>query len=239
MAQPSDNGFHPKMTRHTYSIAEAARLISVPRTTLHGWTQPRSDARGEWGPLIERVPGQRALSFVSLAEAFVLSAARAAGVSPQIIRPAVENLREEIGVEYALASRRMFTDGAELLYAYGGDSRIREAVGRLVAVRDGQSAFLPVVAGYLRRLIYDRDRVSKIRLETPGAVIIPGVGSGRPVFETASCLVEVVLYHYDGGDTVEQLVEDFRVPAEHIQAVIEQRPAWAEMSDRAKIRKAA
>lgn len=48
-----------------------------------------------------------------------------------------------------------------------------------------------------------------------------------------------MLYHYDGGDAVEQLVEDFRVPAEHIQAVIEQRPAWAEMSDRAKIRKAA
>lgn len=239
VAQPLDNGFHPMMTLHTYSIAEAARLISVPRTTLHDWTQPRSDARGEWGPLVERVPGQRALSFVSLAEAFVLAAVRAAGVSPQIIRPAVEKLREEIGLEYALASRRMFTDGAELLHEFAGDSRIRRAVGRLTAVRNGRCAFRPVAAGYLRRLVYEGGRVSKIRLETPGAAIIPGVGSGRPVFEAASCLVEVVLYHYDGGDAVEQLVEDFRVPAECIQAVIEQRPAWAEMSDRAKIRKAA
>ena len=76
-------------------------------------------------------------------------------------------------------------------------------------------------------------------LETPGVIVRSGYGMGRPIFEASECLVTSVLNRYDGGESMEDLVRDFKVPAEHIQAVADQRPAWAEMRDRAKIWKAA
>ena len=239
MARQMVNGFPRMMVFNRYSIAEAARLLSVPRTTLHDWTRPLSNGRGEWGPLVRRVPGHWAMSFLSLVEGFVLSAVRAAGVAMPPVRPALEGLREEIGLEYPLATRRLAADGAEILYGFEGDARTGRAVERLVEVRGGRPRFRPVVDGFLRRLEYEGEHAVKMGLETPGAVVRHGICSGRAIFEARGCLVSSVLYLYDGGEPLAYLVRDFGVPAEHIMAVVEQRPAWAEMRDRAKIRKAA
>jgi nucleotide-binding universal stress UspA family protein len=49
----------------------------------------------------------------------------------QRIRPAVEVLEKEIGVEHALASKRLYTDGAEVLFDYAnksGEREVRETV---------------------------------------------------------------------------------------------------------------
>jgi hypothetical protein len=54
--------------------------------------------------------------FVGFAEAFVLSALRSAGVPMQRIRPAVAKLSAEIGLDHALVSKRVYTDGAELIF---------------------------------------------------------------------------------------------------------------------------
>ena len=91
--------------------------------------------------------------------------------------------------------------------------------------------------GFLRRLEYEGEHAIKMRLETPGTAVRPGICSGRAIFEARGCLVSSVLYRYDGGDTIADLVQDFGVPAEHIMAVVEQRPAWAEMWDRVMIRR--
>lgn len=36
----------------------------------------------------------------------------------QRVRPAVDALARELGLEHALAGRRLYTDGAEVLYDY-------------------------------------------------------------------------------------------------------------------------
>jgi len=36
----------------------------------------------------------------------------------QRVRPAIDVLARELGLEHALASRRLYTDGAEVLYGY-------------------------------------------------------------------------------------------------------------------------
>ena len=222
-----------------YSVAEAARLLGVPRTTLHGWTRPLSNGRGEWGPLLERGPGRWSLSFLSLVEGFVLSAVRAAGVAIPRVRPALEFLRGEIGLEYPLATRRLAEEGAGILHRFEGEARSAAAAGRLVEVVDGRARFRPVVDGLLRRLDYAGEHAIQMDLETPGVIVRSGYGMGRPIFEASECLVTSVLNRYDGGESMEDLVRDFKVPAEYIQAVADQRPAWAEMRDRAKIWKAA
>ena len=59
------------------------------------------------------------IPFVGLAESMVLAAVRRSGVPMQRIPPALDAPEQEIGVEHALASRRLYSDGAELLFAYG------------------------------------------------------------------------------------------------------------------------
>ena len=222
-----------------YSVAEAARLLDVPRTTLHDWTRPLSNGRGEWGPLVRRGPDRWSLSFLSLVEGFALSAVRAAGVAVSRVRPVLEFLRGEIGLEYPLASRRLAEEGAGILHRFEGEARDRAAVERLVEVVDGRPRFRPVVDGLLRRLDYAWEHAIQMGLETPGVIVRPWYGMGRPIFEAGECLVTSVLDRYDDGESMEDLVRDFKVPAEHIQAVADQRPAWTEIRDRTKIWKAA
>lgn len=58
------------------------------------------------------------MPFVGLAEGVVLAAIRRQGVLLRRIRPSIDALRAELGIEHALASRKLYTDGAELLYDY-------------------------------------------------------------------------------------------------------------------------
>lgn len=52
-------------------------------------------------------PGDPAVPFIGLAEAYALAAFRHAGVPMQRIRPAIDTLARELGLEHALASRRL------------------------------------------------------------------------------------------------------------------------------------
>src|SRR5258708_10183972 len=81
------------------------------------------------------------IPFVGLTEAYVLAAFRSAGVPMQRIRPAIRRLEEEMGLTQALASERLRTDGAEVLWDYGqetDDQAEKDAVGDLGVVRNGQ-----------------------------------------------------------------------------------------------------
>src|SRR5258707_10034276 len=104
------------------------------------------------------------IPFVGLTEAYVLAAFRSAGVPMQRIRPAIRRLEEEMGLTQALASERLRTDGAEVLWDYGqetDDQAEKDAVGDLVVVRNGQLVFRPVVQNYLQRVTY-RDGWARI-----------------------------------------------------------------------------
>jgi hypothetical protein len=121
-----------------YSAAEAARHLDVPASTFRTWAHSyRNSPRGRppvvGDPIVTTVPIDRGASipFIGLAEGYVLDAIRRAGVPLQRIRPALDRLRDELGIEHVLASRKLFTDGAEVLYDYAeheGDTPKLEAL---------------------------------------------------------------------------------------------------------------
>jgi hypothetical protein len=100
-----------------YGIGEAAGYLAVPPSTLttwaYGYERRRAGARNATAPPIvtavrpER-PGDPAVPFIGLAEAYALAAFRHAGVPMQRIRPAIDVLGRELGLEHALA--RSLTD---------------------------------------------------------------------------------------------------------------------------------
>ena len=160
-----------------YTMGEWARFLDVPARTLDNWTRgyPYRLAGGSEviGPpvltTVARSGWRRpVVPFIGLAEGYVLSAIRRSGVPMQRIRPAIERLDAELGLAHALASRRLYTDGAEVLCDYATSSKdegTAEAARELVVVRNGQRVFNEVVSSYLTRLEFAADDyASSIRL---------------------------------------------------------------------------
>ena len=63
---------------------------------------------------------QPLIPFVGLTEATALAAVRGSGVPMQRIRPALRELQEGLGLRHALAHKKLYTDGSELLYDFLG-----------------------------------------------------------------------------------------------------------------------
>ena len=146
-----------------YGIGEAAGYLSVPPTTLRNWVYgyQRHGGGGRSttaSPVVTAVQPERrdrpSMPFIGLAEAYALAAFRKAGVPMQRIRPAIGVLARELGLEHALASSRLYTDGAEVLYDYAQHAAHTpegESAMDLVVVRNNQRVFREVVDLYLRR----------------------------------------------------------------------------------------
>jgi uncharacterized protein (DUF433 family) len=219
-----------------YTVSDAARIVGVPASTLATW------AKG----YVRRPPGRPALSgdpvityrgperhgapvipFVGLAESMALAAVRRSGVPMQRIRPALDALEQEIGIEHALACSRLYSDGAELLFEYGdrhrgsseGDSALE-----LVVVRSGQTVFAEALAAYLSRIEYGPDGYASLIhvpvYEHADVVADPTRAFGAPIFECGGGRVSDVLERFWAGESLADLSEDFGVPLGELEDVL-------------------
>ncbi len=221
----------PRVGRGLFTLAEAATLLDVPRTTFAAWVQGyrrevpgRATVTGR--PIVLSLAARRGepvIPFLGLAEGLVLSAFRRAGVPLQRIRPALERLDQEIGLRHALASDRLVTDGVDVLYDYSArvdPGGIRE----LVTVRGGQRVFAPLVADRLHRVRHGDDHWAA-RLELPGyalarVVVDPEVALGRPMLEDSRVPVDDVVRRWIAGDSMAQLADGFGLPGPEVEDLI-------------------
>ena len=219
-----------------YTITEAADIVKVPRTTLTTWARGylrrppgRPEVRGE--PLITHAPSYRSrhpyIPFVGLAEATALAAIRRSGVPMQRVRPALEKLQEGLGLRHALAHRKLFTDGAELLYDFSErhpDEEAGRAARRLVVIRNDQRVFAEVIEEYLQGFRYSEDgyvelfRVPAYRYAE--VVVDPTRSSGAPIFVIGGYRVEDIVHRFLAGESISDLTEEFGVPVDHIEDAI-------------------
>jgi len=212
----------PRVSRPIFTLREAAGYLGVPASTLHHWARDQEGSR----PIITCFPrrGREAtLPFIGFAEAHVLSAFRRSGVPMQRIRPAVEVLASSIGIDHALASRRLYTDGAEVLFNYSSEheeSDLRE----LTVVRTGQRQFSEVVRDYLERITYGDDGwATGVRLPTyerAEVVVDPRRAFGLPLVLHGGARVEDLVDRFVAGDRVGDIADDFGVPEEEVEDVI-------------------
>jgi uncharacterized protein (DUF433 family) len=212
----------PRIRRAIFTLRETAGYLGVPKSTVHWWARP-PDGKRSLITCFPRQGRQATVPFIGFAEAYVLSAFRRAGVPLQRIRPAVERLSSTIGIEHALASRRLYTDGAEVLYDYAFE-RGEGELGDLVVVRTQQRQFSQVVRDYLKRIHYAGDGwAASVRLATYGTaevVVDPNVAFGLPLVVHGGARVEDLVDRFRAGDSVAEIADDFRVPAEEVEDVI-------------------
>lgn len=212
-----------------YSQGDAARHINVPRSTfetwLRGYHRKRSEGvTTEGAQIVTHIPpavrGAPSVPWIGLAEGYVLAAFRQAGVPLQRIREPLRKLRKELGIEHVLASKSLYTDGAEVLYDYAessADTPEARSARQLVVVRNNQQVFQHVVADYLRRIEFGREGYARLihlpQYRTADVVVDPDRSFGVPIFARGGTRVEVVLNRFKAGEPLDDLTEEFGVPA--------------------------
>ena len=225
-----------RFTVPLYTVADAARIVGVPTSTLASWTQgyvrkftdrPAVTGNSIVTHVAARGVRQPTIPFVGLAEAMFLAAIRRHRVPMQRIRPALRQLEADIGVAYALASRKLYTDGAELLFDYGeSHAGTEEArlVRNLVVVRNNQLVFVEAIQSYLRRIEYaDDGYASLIRLpgyEHAKVVADPTRAFGAPIFERGGVRIDDVLERFWTGEPLHELADEFGVPIDQLEDVL-------------------
>lgn len=227
-APPPDD---PRVSVGLFTVAEAAGWLTVPRSTFHGWVVGYDRTAGggcgvPGGPIVlslEARRGHPTVPFLGLVEGLVLNAFRRAGLPLQRIRPALQRLDQEMGLRHALASDRLATDGAEILYDYGAVLD-PGAIGELVTVRSGQRVFAPVVCDYLRRIRYAGDHWAE-QVELPGysiarVVVNLEVAHGRPALQRSRVPVEDILRRWIAGDSMAELADDFMLATAELEDIV-------------------
>jgi uncharacterized protein (DUF433 family) len=211
----------PRLSRAIFTLRETAGYLGVPKSTIHAWARP--SAKPPLITVFARQGAQATVPFIGFAEAYVLSAFRRSGVPLQRIRPAVDALSSTIGLEHALASERLYTDGAEVLYDYASDRDEHELL-ELVVVRTGQHQFSEIVRDYLKRVTYGSDGWAS-RLHLPSyqhaeVVVDPQIAFGLPLVIHGGARVEDLVDRFVAGDSVADIAYDFDVPQEEVEDVI-------------------
>ena len=212
-------------TTPIYSLSEAAHIIHAPVTSFQRWAHGyrfRQRREGEVGwspPILTGVREGRGYTvpFNALAEGFIVESFRRAGLPMARIRPAIEVLRSEIGLENALLSEKLKTDGAEVLIENGD----RE----LVVVRNHQGVFRDVVDQYLQSLSYRDGYVEFVRLPTferAEVVVDPTRNSGQPTIARLGVRVEDVVSRVRAGEPMVEVAEDFGLEDAELRSLLVQ-----------------
>lgn len=218
-----------------YTMAEAARYLGVPASTFRTWVKGYRHEFPDRAPVIgnplitgvrPETRGGPCIPFAGLAEGMFLSALRRAGMPLQQIRPALEVVRTKIGVEHALASKRLYVAGAQLLWEVSRegtvDDEARHSARDLIVLRSGQYVFREVIERYLRRIEYDEmyaRRVHLPRYEVADIVADPEVNFGRPSFTHGGTPLHVVHGMIKAGESIEDAAADFGLPVDEVTEV--------------------
>jgi uncharacterized protein (DUF433 family) len=201
-----------------FNLSQAAKYLAINRRTLTSWASQTPKAAP---PVVTAFPveGREVLvPFVGFAEAFALTALRKAGVSMQKIRPAVADLQREVGLEHALASKDLATDGVEVLFKYAGDDPDH------TVVNTKQKQFRKAVEEYLRPIHYGQDGFAdELWLPAYGereVFVNPKRAWGQPLLKGGRATVEDIADRFTAGETVEDIAFDFRISPEQVERVI-------------------
>lgn len=212
-----------------YTQREAASVVGVPGSTFHHWARgyvykTLDGTQKVSGALVTTTGLQRGpvVPFIGLGEAYVLAAFRRTGVPMQRIRPAIERLENEIGLQAALTSERLKTDGAELLWEYRDqDPDTGDVVGQLVVVRNRQAVFQEVIQQYLRTITYRTGRLVAIRLPDyePDVVVDPHINFGQPTLASRGVRVADVVSRIRAGERPEAVADDYHLDPRDVRAL--------------------
>jgi uncharacterized protein (DUF433 family) len=224
----------PHYAMPIYHKAEAAHIIAVPTQTFRNWPAGYAYKRLDGShvvsaPIVTTLEPVRphgvSVPFVGLAEAYIVAAFTRAGLPMRRIRPAVLWLQKHIGLPQALASERLQTDGAEVLWDFGQhshDPADQDAVGGLVVVRSGQQVFRPVVRDYLTRVTYENGWTRIIELpqyQHVGVIVDPWLNGGQPTVAGRGIRIADVMNRLNAHEPAKDVAYHYDMTVREVEAI--------------------
>ena len=224
----------PHYTTPLYHKTEAARIIAVPSQTFRDWAVGYAYKRLDGSqvvsaPIVTTLEPARpqgvSVPFAGLAEAYIVAAFTKAGIPMRRIRPAVLWLQEHIGLPQALASQRLQTDGAEVLWDFGrrsGDPADQDMVDGLVVVRSGQQVFRPIVRDYLTMVTYEDGWTRRIQLPQYGkaeVVVDPWLNGGQPTVARRGVRVADIMSRLSAHEPPEDVAGDYGLTVPEVKEI--------------------
>lgn len=214
-----------------YTTAEAARLVGMSPSTLSTWAsgcerQHPGRAATHQPPVITSIPassGSPSIPFIGLVESTVVQAFRESGLPMQRIRRALQVLAQQGGIEHALASRRLYTDGADILFDYAeraGDKQLR----LLTVVHSGQRVFHEVIEQYLKRITFGDTWATELIIPITEHEILrtrPDVAGGDPIFVCGGAPLSAVHDRAAAGEPFESIAQDFNLDIADVREALD------------------
>jgi uncharacterized protein (DUF433 family) len=196
---------------------ETSRHLLIPQRTLNQWLA--EEAGG--APLVHRVAPERrgrpTVPFIAVVEAYVLRSLRDLGLTKRKVRDAAAAVRGEFGTAYALATKKIVTDGIDIFLDY--------ADGDLARVGDRQRPIREVLDGHLRYIAWDAsdEFASSLRLrqypDIAPVVIDPRFGWGAPVVEENRVPVDAIVEMWLAGDSLKDVGYEYDLDPEQVEAI--------------------
>jgi uncharacterized protein (DUF433 family) len=208
-----------------YTIEESARYLHVLPEKIAYWVIGTSNA-APLSSIFSRRPSL--LCFKNLVECFVLESLRNIhGLSLQIIRKSLEELRLEKPSKYPLADYQLATRSGRLIYLDEGGNEL------ICLTRTGQLAFREILFPFLKRVErnekgiarklfpFTRKEHLKSPIEAPRFVVIdPTVAFGMPVLVNSRISTAFLLSRKKGGASVSKLAADYGRPEAEIEEAL-------------------
>jgi uncharacterized protein (DUF433 family) len=198
--------------RPSYTVAEAARYLSIPGPTLRAWFVGLDYPGQYFKPVIQKaVADDRRLSFTNLVEAHVLRALRTKhGISMPNVRKAIEYVQTQLGIERLLI-----------------DPQLKAGAGRMFLDRYSHLIDLPTSGQLVIRSAFAHHLEAVVRnpvgvpvklypwmpnpLEEPRRTIVidPEISFGAPVTAHRSISTAVLTNLVDAGVTLDDLAAEY------------------------------
>lgn len=218
------------LARPTYGMAQVDRVLGLRSGTSRRWIDGYERRGRRYPPVVrDTTSGDDVVTWGEFVETRLLAEFRDAGVPIYRMRPAVEQLREELGTPYPLASARTWLDaqGQELVL------RVQEAVGlesqlSLVVVRSGQRVLeWSESARDFKDSAEWHDtplgrQIQRLLPESSidGVVLDPLVSFGEPTIRGRGIRTEVLAELLRAGETLDGIAEMYELSRSQVGAAI-------------------
>lgn len=209
------------LTTPLYSQSEVARILREPQSTIARWMHGYTTGSGTtMPPLIDGVQSGRGyhVPFLSLAEAYVIGSLKDLGLSTRTIRDSVTAVRLRYGMEYALASQRLKTDGAIIMW----EEIERNESSPLAEVVHGQGVFREALGDRLQTITYGTEYAERIAIPLGDNVLVnvdPHHSFGQPTVAGTAIRINDVLGRLKAGEPPESIAYDYDLPEHTVQVL--------------------
>lgn len=207
-------------SRPAYTVAEAARYLSIPAPTVNAWFRGIHARNQTFEPVLRlEQADDRRLSFSNLVEAHVLRALRTKhGIPMPAVRAALDYVRREYGIDRLLVDRR--------LRAAPGKMFLQRYAELVELTRSGQHVIERVWEAHLQAVVQDPAGVPfrlypwiPDRTQPPKTTILidPAVSFGTPTTASRGISTSVLADLYDAGTSVDELAAEYALTPQEVE----------------------